>query len=225
MAEGGGGCGRATRDVRKIERIQITGRGAEEGGRLARLMVEGVSDEVGSLGEESNAKEGGMEGKRVPREREWNQYVEAHTSVCLRSHMRVSVWPGEAKHASFHARGVDKGGRLLSPLPSSLPLRVQPSRPHTRVRPYSYAEFDGIECYWNFFSCLPPRNKQFAQISREIIVAGLLREGNELGNCRGSYCSLFVNFIHDFYTFSYFSLVSFVECVEDDILIFLCIQI
>lgn len=158
-------------------------------------------------------KEGGMEGKRVPREREWNQYVEAHTSVCLRSHMRVSVWPGEAKHASFHARGVDKGGRLLSPLPSSLPLRVQPSRPHTRVRPYSYAEFDGIECYWNFFSCLPPRNKQFAQISREIIVAGLLREGNELGNCRGSYCSLFVNFIHDFYTFSYFSLVSFVECV------------
>lgn len=121
MAEGGGGCGRATRDVRKIERIQITGRGAEEGGRLARLMVEGVSDEVGSLGEESNAKEGGMEGKRVPREREWNQYVEAHTSVCLRSHMRVSVWPGEAKHASFHARGWIKAAAscLLSPLPSS----------------------------------------------------------------------------------------------------------
>lgn len=63
----------------------------------------------------------------MPREREWNQYVEAHTSVCLRSHMRVSAWPGEAKHASFHAKGVDKGGRLLSPLFSLLLLLEGPT--------------------------------------------------------------------------------------------------
>lgn len=71
----------------------------------------------------------------MPREREWNQYVEAHTSVCLRSHMRVSAWPGEAKHASFHAKGVDKGGRLLSPLFSLLLLLLEPYgfNPPTRV--------------------------------------------------------------------------------------------
>lgn len=137
--------------------------------------------------------------------------------------MRVSV-PGEAKHASFHAKGVDKGGCLLSPF--LLALRVQPSRPHTRVRPcvarvYIYIYMRGIRWYrmlLEFLSCLPPRNKQFAQISREIIVAGLFpiprREG--IRNCRGSYCSLFVNFIRlfslRFYTFFFFN---FSRCFLD----------
>lgn len=141
-------------------------------GGLARLMVEGVSGEVGSLGEESNAEEG----KRVPREREWNQYVEAQVCASPVPHACFGVGPGRPNTRVSTRRGWIKAAvSCLLSLPPSLllALRVQPSRPHTRVRPRIYAEFDGIECYWNFFSCLPPRNKQFAQISREIIVAGL----------------------------------------------------
>lgn len=112
--------------------------------------------------------------------------------------------PGRPNTRVSTRRGwIKAAASCLLSSPSSSSSRVQLSRPHTRVRPRMYAGFDGIECYWNFFSCSPPRNKQFAQISREIIVAGLFpiprRKGRkELGNCRGSYCSLFVNFYSRF---------------------------
>lgn len=86
-------------------------------GGLARLMVEGVSDEVGSLGEESNAEEG----KRVPREREWNQYVEAQVCASPVPHACFGVGPGRPNTRVSTRRGWIKAA--VSCLPSLLPPR------------------------------------------------------------------------------------------------------
>lgn len=184
-------------------------------------MVE-VSDEVGSLGEESNEEEGGEggeEGKRVPRTR--MESIRGGTSVCLTGPTCVFRCPGRPNTRVSTRRGWIKAA--ASYLPSSLPYGSNPrgrTRVCARVLPV-YIYMRGIRWYrmlLEFLSCLPPRNKQFAQISREIIVAGLFpiprREG--IRNCRGSYCSLFVNFIRlfslRFYTFFFFN---FSRCFLD----------
>lgn len=100
-----GGCGKAG-DVRKIERIQITGC-VEEGGGMTRETGGDVGERRGWLCSKSNGgRRGRSEGlgrvtgrTRESPEREWNQYVKA--SVCPWPHMRVFV-SGEAKHASIY---------------------------------------------------------------------------------------------------------------------------
>lgn len=93
-------------------------------------MVE-VSDEVGSLGEESNEEEGGEggeEGKRVPRTR--MESIRGGTSVCLTGPTCVFRCPGRPNTRVSTRRGWIKAA--ASYLPSSSPYGSNP-RGRTRV--------------------------------------------------------------------------------------------
>lgn len=206
-------------------------------GGLARLMVEGVSDEVGSLGEESNAEEG----KRVPREREWNQYVEAQVCASPVPHACFGVGPGRPNTRVSTRRGWIKAAVSCLPSlpPSSSPYGSNP-RGRTRVcaRVYTRNSMVSNVIGISFLACLRGTSSLLKYREKLLSPAfSRFREGNELGNCRGSYCSLFVNFIHDFVTILHFLFylffvvssllvdVSFGECVrvEDDAILMIYI--
>lgn len=157
--------------------------------------------------------------------------IRGGTSVCLTGPTCVFRCPGRPNTRVSTRRGWIKAA--ASYLPSSSPYGSNPrgrTRVCARVLP-AYIYMRGIRWYrmlLEFLSCLPPRNKQFAQISREIIVAGLFpiprREG--IRNCRGSYCSLFVNFIRLFSLhFTLFSFLIFRVVFSIFQILFLCIYI